>query len=145
MESHNIEKLLEDYFEGSTTLQQEAQLRDYFTGDNVPPHLQEYESMFTAFAVASEETYDRPIVLPKQHKPRYRFMASAAAAVIVGLVIWTQGTQVDNRISTNYENEEVAILKTKQALGMMSQMINSSTTQLDVVEEFDKASSTLFK
>ena len=72
-------------------------------------------------------------------------MASAAAAVIVGLVIWTQGTQVDNRISTNYENEEVAILKTKQALGMMSQMINSSTTQLDVVEEFDKASSTLFK
>ena len=101
--------------------------------------------MFTAFAVASEETYDRPIVLPKQQKPRYRFMASAAAAVIVGLVIWTQGTQVDNRISTNYENEEVAILKTKQALGMMSQMINSSTTQLDVVEEFDKASSTLFK
>lgn len=146
MESHNIEKLLDGYFEGATTLAEEAQLRDYFTSDSVAPRLQEYVSMFTAFTLASKETYDAPIVLPQkqQSKSVYRFVASAAA-VIVGLVLWTQSTQVDTSISTNYENEELAILKTKQALGMMSQMINESTTQLGVVKEFDKASNTLFK
>ena len=147
MESHNIEKLLDGYFEGATTLKEEQELRAYFTSDQVAPHLEEYASMFTAFSVASKKTYNAPIVLPQQRqaKPIYRFVASAAAAVIVGLVLWTQSTQVDASISTNYENEELAILKTKQALGMMSQMINQSTTQLEVVQEFDKASSTLFK
>lgn len=146
MESHNIEKLLDGYFEGTTTLAEERQLKAYFTGSEVAPHLQDYVSMFTAFTAASKETYDRPIVLPSsQKKPRYRFLAGTAAAVIVGLVLWTQNAQVDAGFSTNYENEELAILKTKQALGMMSQMINQSTTQLDVVGEFDKASSTLFK
>lgn len=148
MESHNIEKLLDGYFEGATTLKEEQELRAYFTSDHVAPHLEEYASMFTAFSVASKETYDAPIVLPQKQlsKSIYRFTASAAAAaVIVGFVLWTQSTQVDASISTNYENEELAILKTKQALGMMSQMINQSTTQLEVVQEFDKASSTLFK
>lgn len=145
MESHNIEKLLDGYFEGTTTLKEEVELRTYFTGNDVAPHLQDYVSMFTAFSVASEETYDRPIILPKQQKSRYRFVASVAAAVIVGMVLWTQSMQVDTRMSTNYENEELAILKTKQVLGMMSHMITQSTTQLEVVEEFDKASSTLFK
>ncbi len=147
MESHNIEKLLDGYFEGATTLKEEQELRAYFTSDHVAPHLEEYASMFTAFSVASKETYDAPIVLPHKQRSKsiYRFAASAAAAVIVGLVLWTQSTQVDASISTNYENEELAILKTKQALGMMSQMINQSTTQLEVVQEFDKASSTLFK
>ncbi|AWH74969.1 hypothetical protein DCS32_12590 [Dokdonia sp. Dokd-P16] len=147
MESHNIEKLLDGYFEGATTLKEEQELRTYFASDQVAPHLEEYASMFTAFSVASKETYDAPIVLPQKQRSKsiYRFAASAAAAVIVGLVLWTQSTQVDASISTNYENEELAILKTKQALGMMSQMINQSTTQLEVVQEFDKASSTLFK
>ncbi|AEE20926.1 hypothetical protein JM84_1739 [Dokdonia sp. Hel_I_63] len=147
MESHNIEKLLDGYFEGATTLKEEQELRTYFTSDHVAPHLEKYASMFTAFSVASKETYDAQIVLPHKQRSKsiYRFAASAAAAVIVGLVLWTQNTQVDASISTNYENEELAILKTKQALGMMSQMINQSTTQLEVVQEFDKASSTLFK
>ncbi|WP_035337393.1 hypothetical protein [Dokdonia sp. PRO95] len=147
MESHNIEKLLDGYFEGATTLKEEQELRAYFTSDHVAPHLEEYTSMFTAFSVASKETYDAPIVLPQKQRSTsiYRFAASAAAAVIVGLVLWTQSAQVDASISTNYENEELAILKTKQALGVMSQMINQSTTQLEVVQEFDKASSTLFK
>lgn len=145
MESHNAELLLDRYFEGETTLAEESQLRTYFTGDHVAPHLEEYVGMFGAFVAAQKETYNLPIELPKSRKPRYRYIAGTAAAVIIGLTLWTQQAQGDSSFSTNYDNEELAILKTKQALGVMSQMISKSTTQLEVVQEFDKASSTLFK
>lgn len=144
MESHNVEVLLDRYFEGETTLVEESQLRDYFTGDAVAPYLEEYVAMFGAFSTAQKETYDRPILMPRSTKPYYRYIAGAAAAVIIGFMLWTQQTHVDNSVTTTYENEELAILKTKQALGMMSQMISNSTTQLEVVEEFDRASSALF-
>lgn len=145
MESHKVELLLDRYFEGETTLVEESQLRAYFAGDAVAPHLEEYVVMFGAFSKAQKETYDHPIVLPASKSSRYKYIAGAAAAVLLGFTLWTHQTAVDNSFTTTYENEELAILKTKQALGMMSQMISHSTTQLEVVGEFDKASSTLFK
>ncbi len=145
MESHNIEILLDRYFEGETSLREETLLRSYFHSDQVAPHLQEYTSLFKAFEQAGNEKLDIEIAPPYEKIAPYRYIGSTAAAIVVGLLIWTQFITSDNTVTTSYQTEEIAILKTKQALGMMSQMINQSTTQLDVVQEFDNASSTLFK
>ncbi len=148
MESNKVEQLLEAYFEGATTLAQEKQLRTYFTSDLVAPHLESYRDLFTAFAIASQDTYDIPIHLPKQKKPMLRWISGVAAVVILAIGIATQINKSDNFNTGEYVGnvpEEVGVLKTKQALGLMGKMFSESTAQLGAVNEFNTTTSNFFK
>lgn len=67
MELANIEKLLEKYLDAETTLQEEKMLQEYFTSNNVAPHLQEYSMMFGYFKESKDETFTQTIQLkPKK-------------------------------------------------------------------------------
>ncbi|MBT8295479.1 MAG: hypothetical protein KJO51_03605, partial [Gramella sp.] len=46
MELNKIEKLLERYDEGETSLAEEKQLREYFLKNEIPVHLRSYQLMF---------------------------------------------------------------------------------------------------
>jgi len=82
MELANIEKLVEKYENAETTLQEEAILKNYFTQEEVAPHLQDYKFMFTYFATAKDETYTKTIKLdPKKSKKRNLQWLSVAASV----------------------------------------------------------------
>ncbi|TVZ51739.1 hypothetical protein [Dokdonia sp. Hel_I_53] len=144
MEYSRAKLLLDKYFEGETNLTEEKQLRDYFSSKTVASELAEYTPLFCAFTKASELTYDIPFEEPRRKMP-LKYAVSIAAVAVIAFALWIQGFHSQTDISTNYASDELAILKTKQALGVMSHMIANSTTQLEVVEEFDKASSSLFK
>lgn len=47
IENMNIEELLNKYFEGETTCEEERDLRKFFTRGIVPEHLEVYRPMFT--------------------------------------------------------------------------------------------------
>ncbi len=146
MESNKVEQLLEAYFEGATTLAQEKQLRTYFKSDHVAPHLESYIAMFTAFAQASQDTYDRPIELPKQKKPIYRWISGVAAVAVILIGFATQmGSPLGDDVYQGNVSQEEGILKTKQALGLMGKMFNESTAQLGAVNEFNTTTSDFFK
>lgn len=147
MESNKVEQLLEAYFEGATTLLQEEQLRAYFIGSNVAPHLESYIGMFSAFAQAKEETLTVPIQLPKQKKKiNYRWLSGVAAVAVLAIGLAIQFTIKDKEeIFTTYASEEVAVQKTKQALGFMGKMFSESTAQLGAVKEFNTTTSSFFK
>ena len=84
MELANIEILVEKYENAQTSLQEETTLRNYFTGGNVAPHLQEYEYMFNYFANSKDETYTKTIELePKRSKKRNFKWLSVAASVML--------------------------------------------------------------
>ena len=84
MELANIEKLVEKYENAETSLQEETTLRNYFTGGNVAPHLQEYEYMFNYFAISKDETYTKTIELePKKSKKRNLKWLSIAASIVL--------------------------------------------------------------
>lgn len=147
MESVRVSTLLDTYFEGETSLSEEQELRSYFASGDVAPELEEYTMLFAAFAKAKKETATQTIELPSLERRRIlplRWMTGVAAAAVIAVGLYSNFGQQET-FSSSYENEEIAILKTKQALGVMSQMLAQSTTQLEVVNEFDKASSTLFK
>jgi hypothetical protein len=86
MELANIEKLVEKYLNAETSLQEEATLKNYFTEGNVPPHLQEFESMFMYFETAKEETYPQTIHLESNKSKRKNLQWISLAASIVLLL-----------------------------------------------------------
>ena len=54
----DIDSLLEKYWNAETSLDEEAQLRAYFTGDNIAPKHQQYKDLFTFFEVSGSHTTD---------------------------------------------------------------------------------------
>lgn len=80
----NIENLLKKYEEGTTSLQEEAKLKKYFTSKNVAPHLEEYGLLFNYFSMAKNAVYQKEISLShKKSKPKNYKWLSIAAFVLV--------------------------------------------------------------
>jgi hypothetical protein len=89
MELANIEILVEKYENAETSLQEETTLRNYFTGGNVAPHLQEYKYMFNYFDASKDETYTKIIELEtKKSKKRNLKWFSVAASVVLLLSVF---------------------------------------------------------
>ncbi|MGN1260584.1 MAG: hypothetical protein ACI4UC_05720, partial [Alloprevotella sp.] len=55
MEYSSIEQLLERYWQCETSLEEEARLRAFFNGDNVPRHLLRYKELFVYQHLQQEE------------------------------------------------------------------------------------------
>lgn len=89
MELASIEKLVEKYKNADTTLEEEMILSNYFTGEFVAPHLQEYVSIFTYFSVIKNETLKKNIQL-EHKKPNKKYIKSmfvaASLIVLLGIV-----------------------------------------------------------
>lgn len=81
MDHITAEQLLHSYFEGNTTLEEEARLRDYFRGDDVHPDLKAYDPMFAYWEEAAKIT--APPVIKRQAVRRrlpIRWLTTVAAA-----------------------------------------------------------------
>lgn len=136
----NIDKLIEKYFAGESTLAEEAQLREFFNQPNIPEHLRSYQPLFQFFKVEKEiqapltwktKTTDNQIVQLKS----VRFYVSRIAAVLVLTVgIWMTYTSLhttenqDQAINWEQYEEtdpEKALEETKAALLLLSQKLNT--------------------
>jgi len=144
MELNKVQQLLDRYFEGETSLQEEQDLRTYFTGTHVAPEVHEYVGMFSAFAKASEETLKVPVQYPKPKRSYAWLSVAASVVIVVGMSIFIS-QQASGHDYGTYKDPEVAALKAKQALGLMSQMLAQSTDQLNYVNEFDKVTTKYLK
>lgn len=145
MELNKIEQLLDAYFEGETSLDQEKALRDYFTSDNVSDHLEMYIPMFSAFAEAKKEKFIGEINLPTTNKSWKWIPVAASIAVVMGLFLMLNTNKINEQDYGTYKDPEVAALKTKQALLMVSNFMNQGTDQLEVLGEFQKTTDKFLK
>lgn len=100
MSHKEITQLLDRYFEGETTLQEEAQLRTFFNRKDVPESLRSYQPMFQFFEaernVKLDDVFEERLLqqLEQQTQPRLQvrylrvWMASAAAILLIALAAW---------------------------------------------------------
>lgn len=150
MESQIIEKLLDRYFEAETTVAEEDRLKAYFNSGEVAPHLQQYIPVFCYFEQAKTEHLSKEVSFtPKAVKfsaakrKVYSWVAIAASiAILMGIVV-----QQENQVSEfgTYEDPELAMQKTLEALEMVSLYMNSGTEDLGYIEEFNNTKDKIVK
>ncbi len=148
MELAKIEKLLEAYFEGSTTVAEEAALRTYFTNADVPPHLAPYKNLF-AYYEQQQQLTSTHTVQPPRSSQRYLWMGVAASiVVIVGIflaaMVGTESTTsrvviTEDPAMGTYQDPEEALRKTKEVLNLVSSYMHQGKQDLVYLHEFEQA------
>lgn len=149
---NSIDKLLEKYENGETSLKEEQVLKNYFSGDNVAPHLEHYKPMFVYFLGNQQERFTKdlpltPIAIGAKKKFNYKWLSVAAVAVIMLGVYFTNpfgGAQEceQNLVGTFCEPEE-AFNEVSKQLAMISNHFNKGTSTVSYLEEVNKGASTL--
>lgn len=144
MEYNNIQNLLDAYFEGKTTLQEEAHLRAYFKNDTIDDAFASYRSLFNALDTAAAEVSTAQITLPKTPKSTSRWWLGIAASMLV--VAGVAGFMYSNSGMTAEEAEALAALKqSKKAMLLLSEQLNKGTNTLILVDQFHESKSKFLK
>ncbi|MEZ4808855.1 MAG: hypothetical protein R2819_00730 [Allomuricauda sp.] len=136
MELDNIEKLLEKYFEGTTTVAEERTLGAYFSQENVATHLVQYKPLFNYFSIAKEERYTKQVPL----KPRvnyYKWLSVAAVAVLTFGIYF--GNQYQERKQAEYAYNE-----TKKAFELLAENFGRGTEKVAYLQEFEAAKQKIY-
>lgn len=139
MELHNhIEKLLEKYFEATTTVAEESELQAYFAEDNVAAHLEQYRPMFQYFSLAKEERYSVKEPLTPKRKLNFGRLSLAASVVLLFGVYF--GNQYWER-----RQAELAYQETKEALSLLAENFNRGTEKMGYLNEFEVVKQKIYK
>ena len=78
MDSKYIEQLLERYWQCETSLEEEAELRAFFSGSDVPKHLLRYKDLFV-YQQLQQEVHLVRILMPGC-LPKWKFRWSRQSA-----------------------------------------------------------------
>jgi hypothetical protein len=149
-----MNELLEKYWEGNTSLQEERQLKAYFKSNHVAADHEVYRSLFHSFEMERSvegEGFDAFAKVKSQQSHNYYFKrrtwtaiavaAGVAAMVAVGSGYYQQEPQAD--LGT-YESPEEAYAATVQALQMVSSKFNKGKANLKPMTEIGKQTKQVF-
>ncbi|MDT7830283.1 hypothetical protein RQM65_16565 [Pricia sp. S334] len=138
MESDKIEKLIEKYFEATTTVAEETLLRDYFSQDKVADRLEQYAPMFRYFAKEKEERFTKPVVVPKtglSGRIWYSWAATAAIVLLLVGVYFNTSSSADT-LQDAYTQKEIAAAQ--EALSLLSVNFSKGAEQVAYLKEFER-------
>jgi hypothetical protein len=139
MSFRTIEKLLQKYFEGETSLQEEEQLKAFFQKEDVPPHLVSLKDLFITFQDQkdfepldghfNEDMMDRieseKVVSIKRKRRSLLYTISGIAAVIVViLTISIYFNLATQSIEDTFKDPQVAYNEAKKVMLFISEKFN---------------------
>jgi hypothetical protein len=127
-----MNKLLEKYFRGETSLDEEKELKKYFLSGNVKSEHEPYRAMFEAFDLELHEKAETRLerVVFMQHREKHswiRTLSYAGIAASVVLTLWIQRPQ---------NTDDFAIISGKR-------IENSEYAQKYAAEKLNKATGIL--
>lgn len=123
---------MEKYFEAATTAGEEQELRDYFSGGHIAPHLEAYTPMFAYFSEAKKERFTRQVPLKTRSKSSIYGWISIAAAMVLMLGLYF-GKQLQQQREAEY-----AYQQTRKAFGLIAQNLERGTEKVAYLGEFEE-------
>ncbi|BCY29627.1 hypothetical protein [Flavobacterium okayamense] len=146
MESRQIEILLEKYFEGETSIQEERELKAYFSSTEVAPHLESYTPMFTNFQKQKELQFTKALPLQPRKQNHVKWIGVAASLVaLFGTLLYFNNNVTTNQDLGTFSNPEEAFIETQKALNMVSTEVNKGVKSIEVLNEYEQTKKTIFK
>lgn len=154
MEYQEIEDLIKRYFEGESTLEEEARLKVFLAQPDVPAQYRELQAMFSYFAEEQKEAepqfdveagLNALIDLESRKvsvKPIRRILAwagSAAAVLVIAFGIYQFFVKPETVVMDTYKDPQLAYLETKQALLKVSRVMNHSAKKLSYLSKIDES------
>ena len=142
---NNIEKLLEKYENGETSLKEEQVLKNYFTSDTVASHLEMYKPMFAYFLGNRQEQFTKDVPLKTKRIFNYKWI-SVAAVVVLMLGFYFNKPIVSSYQEYaygTYSEPEEALNELSNSLAMISSHFNKGTSTVGYLNEVNKGTSTL--
>ena len=145
MDSNKVKILLEKYWDGESSLEEETQLRAYFQGNQIEDELKPYQPLFQFFHVEHEKhlttDFDEKLIQNLQRTereaPRVRSLPYYLVRIAaVGLLLIAAYFVVENNFSepvkdrvamTEEMSPEEAYAQTKAALLLVSAKLNKGT------------------
>lgn len=145
MELRQIEILLEKYFEGETTLQEEKELKAYFSSSEVAPQLESYTPMFANFQKQKEIQFTKALPLQPRKQNHVKWIGVAASLVaLFGTLLYFNSEKTSDDLGT-FSNPEEAFRETQKALNMVSVEVNKGVQSIEVLHEYEQTKKTIFK
>jgi hypothetical protein len=135
MELDRIEKLLHKYFDATTTVAEEEQLRDYFLQNDVASHLDLYTPMFNYMSEAKKERFTKQVPL-RTRKNYLKWASVAAVAVFMVGIYFLRPEPSPVTLADEYTQEEIE--SAQEAFALLAMNFNKGTEQLYYLEEFEK-------
>lgn len=146
MELHRIEKLLDAYFEGNTSLEEEKILMNYFNNNHVAEHLLQYKPIFVGLAAARRETTNKIFVVKEKKALKTPEKWKYAVAILLLLAFGIGGFYYSQPQMSAEEKEALAALEnSKKAMIFLSENFNKGKDQLSFVNQFEIAKDKFWK
>jgi len=148
MNLQEIEKLLERYFEGETTLSEEQKLRDYFTSGNVPVQWKSLEGYFNFIIQEQDQHIENPAFddkvmsyikenklsrLADLRRPWIYWISGVAASILILIAVFVKFDPFSSSIADTYKDPQTAYIEARKILLYVSAQLNKGTNTLEPV------------
>ncbi|MEC4005270.1 hypothetical protein OX283_011425 [Flavobacterium sp. SUN052] len=145
----NIEKLVEKYFEGETSIAEENELKIYFSSTNVAQHLEQYQPIFGYFSQAKEQQFTQEIPLKARKRDVVMWLLIAASVVVllgVGTFMYFETNKSEQFVACSPEdNPQLALEQTQKALALVSEHLNTGIESVNYINEYENSKNRIFK
>lgn len=141
MKYNEINSLLEKYFAGETSLEEEQQLRLAFARKDLPEALKVYQPMFLYLNEAGQEKAPhsmRKTPFGPGRNPKIRLFLVSGLAASVLLVVGLLSLLKFSAVKPNNTEALQAYQDTRKALHMVAKKLNSGTASLDKMALFNE-------
>lgn len=151
---NNIDILIEKYENGETTLKEEQQLKDYFSQEQVAPHLEMYKPMFQYFLETKKEQFTKDVPLkPKKTNQLYKWISVAAVTVLMFGAYYQfieKPQQEVDPVLAQQTKEALDLLSSKfnlgtENIGLLSSNFKKGAEQINYVDAFNETTNKIFK
>jgi hypothetical protein len=156
MDYSKIEQVLEKYWNGGSSLEEEQQLYSFFAQENIPEHLKEYQDYFNSINgirdLKLDDSFDQEILEIIENKEtkksktkvvsfygNKKYWISIAASMFIVFSLGYHFISPPPQVEDTYENPEEAFALLKESLLGISTNLNTGKEHSMKLIKFEQA------